>query len=339
MAKVGILSKPEHAKPHAKALEEDGHDVVLLGARVSEIPDTLDALVVRVASCSHGATEIAFSARRNGDLPVIFANSVTQIRERIRQEFSPTTPRGGDQPEDVNPIVTYASNQQHDTEQNTKRGNMPQKKVEEIRPHPADRSPIAGTYYRGYYHSSSRLWQIRGGQNFNTHVCKAVGRGAAEARIAELDVEYAAQLEAQAAETAATPVAVESVPAPVVEPKIELPKRPIVELVSTMPTEPTAARLDPASTQTATLPEDFKAAIDVIRQYLVRNNLEESGSNGVVVQLTYLHLFWGKGAACQREGAKSHMTRDITQVSCPDCRASASYKAAEFALAHLSIGD
>ena len=83
---IGIVSKPEHCKPHMKALAKEGHEVRLLGGEsCAPYPPSLDLIVCRPASCSHQAFWEAAEAKRNGER-VIFENSVTKIVRSVRDE-------------------------------------------------------------------------------------------------------------------------------------------------------------------------------------------------------------------------------------------------------------
>ena len=53
--RVGIVSRVEHASSHAKALEDAGFIVEMLGGEVRHIPPRIDIVVVRTQSCSHSA--------------------------------------------------------------------------------------------------------------------------------------------------------------------------------------------------------------------------------------------------------------------------------------------
>jgi len=80
--KVGIISNKSHAKSHAAALRKKGHDVVMLGGNPKQIPPTLDALVCRPASISHGGFDSAMAAKKTG-MTVILANGVTEVLTAI----------------------------------------------------------------------------------------------------------------------------------------------------------------------------------------------------------------------------------------------------------------
>ena len=76
---IGIISKPSHAKSHLTALKKAGHHVVMLGGNPSKpLPPSLDVLVMRPASISHGGFDTGMEAKRNGR-KVIVANGVKEI--------------------------------------------------------------------------------------------------------------------------------------------------------------------------------------------------------------------------------------------------------------------
>ena len=92
--KVGIISKEDHAKNHAAALERAGFVPVMLGSSPSEIPPTIPLVVCRTQSCSHGGMDTALAWSRAGKGRLIVANGVTTIMTkafRFRDESKPET--------------------------------------------------------------------------------------------------------------------------------------------------------------------------------------------------------------------------------------------------------
>ena len=92
--KVGIISKEDHAKNHAAALERAGFVPVMLGSSPSEIPPTIPLVVCRTQSCSHGGMDTALAWSRAGKGRLIVANGVTTIMTkafRFRNESKPET--------------------------------------------------------------------------------------------------------------------------------------------------------------------------------------------------------------------------------------------------------
>lgn len=81
---IGIISDKAHAKSHAKLLRSRSHTVHLLGGNPSGIPETLDVLVCRPASSSHGGFDTAMSVKRGkGPTQVIIANGVKEIATAV----------------------------------------------------------------------------------------------------------------------------------------------------------------------------------------------------------------------------------------------------------------
>jgi len=80
--KVGIISKPDHAKSHAAALEAAGFTPVMLGGNPSEVPPTVPLLVCRTMSCSHAGTNLALAWSRAGKGTLIVENGVKAILDK-----------------------------------------------------------------------------------------------------------------------------------------------------------------------------------------------------------------------------------------------------------------
>ncbi len=81
---IGIVSKDEHIKNHAQALRKDGYSVVGLGSSPTEIPPTVDLIILRTQSCSHGGSDTAFSWSRSTNKPLIVENGLSGIRSKLR---------------------------------------------------------------------------------------------------------------------------------------------------------------------------------------------------------------------------------------------------------------
>ena len=81
---IGIVSKDEHIKNHAQALRKDGYSVVGLGSSPTEIPPTVDLIILRTQSCSHGGSDTAFSWSRSTNKPLIVENGLSGIRTKLR---------------------------------------------------------------------------------------------------------------------------------------------------------------------------------------------------------------------------------------------------------------
>ena len=88
---IGIVSKDEHIKIHAQALRKDGFSVVGLGSSPTQIPPTVDLVILRTQSCSHGGSDTAFSWSRSTKRPLIVENGLTGIRSKLRFYAPKTT--------------------------------------------------------------------------------------------------------------------------------------------------------------------------------------------------------------------------------------------------------
>lgn len=84
---IGIISKEDHAKSHAIALEALGHRVSVLGATPSEVPSSLDIIACRPASCSHRGFDVAMEIKRDKKdrREVIIADGVTEILAEVKR--------------------------------------------------------------------------------------------------------------------------------------------------------------------------------------------------------------------------------------------------------------
>lgn len=81
---LGIISKEDHAKNHARGLTEDGHTVFLLGSSGERIPENLDAMICRIASCSHRGSAVAREWKRATGRPLIVEDGLAGIRRQIK---------------------------------------------------------------------------------------------------------------------------------------------------------------------------------------------------------------------------------------------------------------
>jgi len=93
--KFGIVSKEEHCKPHKKALIRLGHKVKVLGGDDGlSIPRSIDALILRVQSCSHAASDVALQWHRDNPTALfIRENGVSgMLRELKSGPPIPTEP-------------------------------------------------------------------------------------------------------------------------------------------------------------------------------------------------------------------------------------------------------
>jgi len=82
-SKIGIVSKLAHCKSHLAALTKDGFDVVALGGSPTTIPPSIDVVVVRIESCSHGAHKVALNWSRKTGGRLITENGISGIRRAL----------------------------------------------------------------------------------------------------------------------------------------------------------------------------------------------------------------------------------------------------------------
>ncbi len=81
--KIGLISADKHCKSHIAALRKDGYNVTCLGARPTSIPVSYDALIVRVASISHGGEATARAWAKKTGNPAIYEDGLTGIRREL----------------------------------------------------------------------------------------------------------------------------------------------------------------------------------------------------------------------------------------------------------------
>ena len=92
--KIALVSKPEHCRRHKEAIEELGHRVKLMGGNPHQIPATVDAVVLRIRSCSHHASDVAHAWKRaNPNKPLIRENGKTGIVRELLCIFPPDRPK------------------------------------------------------------------------------------------------------------------------------------------------------------------------------------------------------------------------------------------------------
>jgi hypothetical protein len=77
---VGIVSKPEHCQPHVLMLKKEGFKPVVLGAKGISFPPSLDVIIVRIASSSHGAVDAARQYAAKHNIPLITEDGVSGIK-------------------------------------------------------------------------------------------------------------------------------------------------------------------------------------------------------------------------------------------------------------------
>lgn len=84
--KIGLISKKEHVKPFNDALTRLGHRLELLGGGHGiVVPQSVEALILRTASCSHTASDVALRWARESGRPLIVQNGLTSVLAELRQ--------------------------------------------------------------------------------------------------------------------------------------------------------------------------------------------------------------------------------------------------------------
>ena len=84
--KVGIISKEEHCKPHAKAIRAAGHEVKLLGGGpLVDVSPSIEVLVCRTASCAHSADATARAVKREFFAVLFYYNVVDVFYSTVCQ--------------------------------------------------------------------------------------------------------------------------------------------------------------------------------------------------------------------------------------------------------------
>jgi hypothetical protein len=83
MLKVAIVSKTDHAKSVTKRLKELGHMGFNFPDVSGPIPSSMDVIICRVKSTSHGAYDICNEAKRQGRI-VVFENGVSKTIEAVK---------------------------------------------------------------------------------------------------------------------------------------------------------------------------------------------------------------------------------------------------------------
>jgi hypothetical protein len=96
--KIGVISEPTHVKTLMKKLRSAGYDAVELGGEARPIPPSIDLIVVRHVSCSHGAFSVGKQAERDGRRVIYDSSPAAVLAEatRLRRELA-----GGDRAREV----------------------------------------------------------------------------------------------------------------------------------------------------------------------------------------------------------------------------------------------
>ena len=85
--KIGVISKLEHCAPHVEALRRLGHKPILLGSDTTDIPDSVDLVVLRTQSCSHGASGVAWDWSRRTGGKLLVENGKTSMIRKVQEIF------------------------------------------------------------------------------------------------------------------------------------------------------------------------------------------------------------------------------------------------------------
>ncbi|MCH9839423.1 hypothetical protein K0U83_27430 [bacterium] len=84
--RVGLVSKPEHCRPHVKAIKDLGVKVEVLGGDPGlRIPRRIDALVVRTCSISHAAFDVARKWEREIGGKVFYIEGASAAQQAISE--------------------------------------------------------------------------------------------------------------------------------------------------------------------------------------------------------------------------------------------------------------
>ena len=81
--KIGIVSAQKHCKTHLQALQRDGYDVTCLGPRPTSIPPSYDALVIRISSIRHAASDVVRRWEKDTGKPAIYEDGLSGIRRGL----------------------------------------------------------------------------------------------------------------------------------------------------------------------------------------------------------------------------------------------------------------
>lgn len=83
--RVGLISKPEHCRPHVRAIKALGVKVEVLGGDPGlTIPRRVDAVVVRTCSISHAAFNVAKAWERDGGT-AFFVEGANKAAEAVKE--------------------------------------------------------------------------------------------------------------------------------------------------------------------------------------------------------------------------------------------------------------
>lgn len=104
--KVGLISKIEHCGPHKAAIEELGHTVKVLGGNPRSIPASVDAVVIRIRSCSHPASDVAQAWKRaNPNKPFVMKDGKTGIIRALTAAVPAPVKEKSVKPVEIKPVA------------------------------------------------------------------------------------------------------------------------------------------------------------------------------------------------------------------------------------------
>lgn len=83
--RIGMVSAEKHCGVHLQRLAELNYNVTLLGDTPSSIPPSINVLIVRVESCSHGGTATANEWRRSTKKPCIFESGMSGMLRELKK--------------------------------------------------------------------------------------------------------------------------------------------------------------------------------------------------------------------------------------------------------------
>ena len=296
--KIGIISKEEHAKVHARRLRTTGHVVRMLGGSPNEIPPTIEVIVCRISSSSHCGFETAKAAERAGRT-VIFEDSVTGILEGVE-----------------------SLTQEQDQEQEEKKEMSTEDSME-------DKTPVRGVLHRAYWNRNHTAWQIRSGAGWSAYHGEFKGsRSAVEAEVARLD----AQKMARGENMTAGPVKTGPVKAPPPPKKVASEPEVEVSVVSEPETEPAPEPEPEPEAQSS----DLATVLSLLAEEMDRQGILtwHDEALGLTVHMTQMHQVAPIGVTCNQEG--SRRTSDFGKVTCKVCQQSSFWATAQWVMENMA---
>jgi hypothetical protein len=307
--KIAIMSKPEHAKSHVKALIRAGHEAVVIGPTPITIPPSFDLIVYRPSSVSHKAAD-RLKLERNGR-PVIFSDSLDEIVEKS-ERFALTG--------SIDPIVepTMESEEEEDMAAVADGG-----------------VPIKGEYHIAYWIKRDHVWSVRRGKK---QLLQTKSLDTARRKVMELDAAYSAELAlkqpglpveppSSEADPVSAPTPVVLHPAPVIEPGDDLEADDRLRPYVPMPTPPIRVQPTPE--------EELRELLVMVTEQLGKmklNAFTDTSDLGITITLHKRHLFGPEGIACGNGVGPT--TASLGLVTCETCKNTQLYKLASWVLAN-----